>query len=126
MTRSRDEFLRDAGIEASKLERFARQLRAGKWDTFHSEETISRNGAFLPTGPAEKVTVFFRATRLQKQGTGLVAACDEEPAPLPDSTDIDAIRKWVEDERVCISHRERDIYRYLLGTIEDLRARGQP
>jgi hypothetical protein len=76
MPRSREEFLRDAAIEATKLERFARQLREGKWDDFHIEEAITRNGR-----GGEKATVFFRASRMQKAGTGLDVTLDEETPP---------------------------------------------
>ena len=73
---SRKEFLALMEIEATKLERFARQLREGKWGSFNIEESVSpRNRRDLGQ---EKVTIIIRASRTQAYGTGLDISLDEE------------------------------------------------
>ncbi len=73
-----EEFLAQMAIEASRLERFARQLREGKWESFNIEESVSpRNQRDLGQ---EKVTLVIRASRKQAYGTGLDISLDEEPA----------------------------------------------
>jgi len=74
---TREEFLAEMEIEAKKLERLARQLRAGKWETFDVEESINRKGQGLGM---EKATIFVRASRLQPEGTGIDITIDDEPA----------------------------------------------
>lgn len=74
---AQEDFLREMAIEASKLERLARQLREGKWETFDLEEFVrpSKDGS-----RQEKLVVRIRLSRLQKYGTGLDVTLDEEPA----------------------------------------------
>lgn len=78
-SRSREEFLAEMAIEASRLERFARDLRAGKWETFDIEESINPIGRGRAV--QEKATICIRASRMQAYGTGLDITIDEEPAP---------------------------------------------
>lgn len=79
---TREEFLRKMAIEASRLERLARQIREGKWETFNIEESINHTGRGSGTNrpTQEKVTIVIRASRLQAYGTGLDISLDEEPA----------------------------------------------
>jgi len=77
---TREEFLAEMAIEASRLERFARDLRAGKWETFHIEESINPFGRGRAV--QEKATICIRASRRQAYGTGLDITIDE-PAPAP-------------------------------------------
>jgi hypothetical protein len=62
---SEEEFLALMAIEATKLERFARELREGKWETFDIDETFTRVNE-----RQEKVTTVIRASRLQALGKG--------------------------------------------------------
>lgn len=74
---SPEEFLAMMKIEASKLERFAREVAEGKWETFNIEESFTRKG------PAqEEAIIVIRASRLQAYGTGRTVMTDgEESAP---------------------------------------------
>lgn len=77
---SREEFLATMAIEATKLERLARELREGKWDTFNIEKKCDRIGDRYAKPTQEKVTIGVTASRKQAYGTGL-DPIDEEPAP---------------------------------------------
>lgn len=79
--RSRDEEFRAwAALEATRLERFASELREGKWETFNLEARVEKKGL----GPGqEKAVIVIRASRLQALGTGLgstLSASDEKPS----------------------------------------------
>jgi hypothetical protein len=68
---SREEFRALMEIEAKKLERFARELREGKWDTFDIEEKFTPQGSVQ-----EKATIVIQASRLQAYGTGRTVMTD--------------------------------------------------
>jgi len=75
-TFTREEFLAMMAIEATKMERLARQIREGQWETYDIEETIDRDGQDVGK---EKATIMVRVSRLQDRGTGLDITIDEEP-----------------------------------------------
>jgi hypothetical protein len=76
---SREEFLSLMEIQAKRLERFARELREGKWETFDMEESFAKDRGGLRQ---EKATILIRATRRQANGTGRTVMTDgEESAP---------------------------------------------
>jgi len=74
---SREEFLALMEIEAKKLERFARELREGQWETYNIKENFTRDG-----GPGqERASIVIQASRLQAYGAGRTVMTDGEESP---------------------------------------------
>lgn len=73
---SREQFLQEKATQANALERLARQVREGKWETLHIEETFTRDGPHR-----ERVTVSIRASLIRKNGTALELPLDAEEKP---------------------------------------------
>jgi hypothetical protein len=76
---SREEEFREwAALEATRLERFARELREGKWETYDLHGSIEKKNV----GPGqERILIVMRASRLQALGTGLAVDEPSEPEP---------------------------------------------
>jgi hypothetical protein len=104
---TREEFLAEMAIEASRLERFARQLREGKWGKFDIEESIDRKG--LGGSGEEKATIVIRASRIQGYGTGLDITIDEEPAPAPAHQFDGSWQPHPDPERRGVEHERYEV-----------------
>jgi hypothetical protein len=75
---SREEFLALMEIEAKKLERFARELREGKWETYNIKENFDRRDG---RPGQERATIVIEASRLQAYGAGRTVMTDGEESP---------------------------------------------
>lgn len=75
---STEEFLALMENEATKLERFARELRDGKWERYNIQENFDRDDG----GPGqERATITVQASRLQAYGAGRTIMTDGEESP---------------------------------------------
>lgn len=75
---TKEQLMAEMAIEADKLERLAREVRAGKWETLDIEENINRRGQGIGL---ERATVLVRVSRIQKEGTGIDLSAPEAPPP---------------------------------------------
>jgi hypothetical protein len=75
---SREEFRALMEIEAKKLDRLARELREGKWETYSIEELFTpKDGGRVQ----ETATIVIRVSRVQAYGSGRTAMTDGEASP---------------------------------------------
>ena len=75
---STEEFLALMENEATKLERFARELREGKWERYNIQENFDRDDG----GPGqERATITVQASRLQAYGACRTVMTDGEESP---------------------------------------------
>lgn len=74
---SREDFLREMEMQATKLKRFIRELREGEWEKFDIKESVTPvgpeeyRGGQRPEAAQERLTIVINASRLQKLGTGV-------------------------------------------------------